>query len=820
MRRRIVIFVLLMLLSSLGLADNYKKIITYQIGPGSVYSYYEGVSHTWAIHMTEIDLTNPYIKLESVIGGDYITGSERTSSMSSRSDRAGHRSVCAINGDFFSGTGQPINNQVINGEFVQGFSYYRSAFTYSSDGLPGITIPQFSGAVISKDSVNLDISYPLSVVNNIRYENYLVIYNDYYGSSTKTNEYGYECLASAISDWVVNDTVFAVIEAAEWGVGNMTIPDGKFVLSGHGNGQTFLQQNCAIGDTVKIVQSLANATDKITQLVGGGPWILKNGVDVTASNTEGISSSFYGVRHPRTGIGFSSDSTKAYFMVVDGRSSHSIGMTCHEMSDFFKYVGAEHAINLDGGGSSAFVVRNSLKNIPSDGSERSVANAMLCVSSAPNGPFFHLQASKDSVAVYKNHSINVGFSGWDEYYNPTGISDWDQLTVEYDNSLGSFDSNVFTANEQDGNTFITADYNGDKDSVLVHIIELYELSIYPEIVTVDSVNSVQLELKAKNEAGSTTDYNNNIFEFSVLDPTIASIDENGQIIGKNTGSTKVIVSYGAQTDTADVNVEIGEGEVVVNEIESTEGWTLNGDAYINMNESGLTLANRTTATGTKAFQVNYSRTGDEDGNIYIETAPISIYGVPSDILVDVLSDSIKHWIYVLLEDARGVEYSVKSSSSLRYNDAYRTQYLDMDNLLPADGDQLYPMKVTGIRFRIDDAATTGSLFVDRIRVIYPTWTAIADDVPEMLPSEYRLHQNYPNPFNPLTMISYDIPNAGQVNLSVYDITGNRVATLIQGYQNAGTYKVEFLADHLSTGVYFYRLNAGNWIDTKKMLIIK
>ncbi|MCK5816452.1 MAG: T9SS type A sorting domain-containing protein, partial [Candidatus Marinimicrobia bacterium] len=138
-------------------------------------------------------------------------------------------------------------------------------------------------------------------------------------------------------------------------------------------------------------------------------------------------------------------------------------------------------------------------------------------------------------------------------------------------------------------------------------------------------------------------------------------------------------------------------------------------------------------------------------------------------------------------------------------------------LLPADGEQLYPLKVTGIRLRIDDKATNGSLYVDRIRVIYPTWTSIED---KMVPSEYCLHQNYPNPFNPLTKISFEIAQAGNISLDVYDISGNRISSLMNGFQNAGSYSVEFSADYLPTGVYFYRLQAGNWIDTKKMLIIK
>jgi len=367
---------------------------------------------------------------------------------------------------------------------------------------------------------------------------------------------------------------------------------------------------------------------------------------------------------------------------------------------------------------------------------------------------------------------------------------------------------------------LTADYNGDVDSVLVHIIELYDLSLYPETVTVDSVNSVEYAVTASNESGGSRPYDNDLFEFSILDPDIASVDENGNVIGKMTGDTKVIVRYGTQTDTADVNVEIGEGEVVVDELESIEDWSISGDAYINMSGTDISLADRLAGTGSKAIQVNYARTGDEDGMITLTCNPVNIYGVPSDILIDVLADSNKNWIYVILEDARGVEYNVKSASSLRYNDEYRTQYLDMGNMLPADGEQLYPMKLTGIRLRIDDAATTGSMYVDRIRVIYPTWTAIGDDTHEMLPGEYRLHQNYPNPFNPLTKISYEIAKAEQVDLSVYDITGNRVATLVRGFQNPGMYHVEFLADKLSTGVYFYRIEAGDWIDTKKMLIIK
>ena len=812
MKKRIDILVLLTLVSSFVFAENYKLVKHYQIGPGTYYSYYEVPTRPWTIHVTEIDLSNPYLKIETVKAQDKLHGFEGVSSMSKRNDTEGHRVVMATNGDFYNtSTGEPSNNQVSNGEFVKGYSTWGTAFTYSEGGIPDICNVQFSGKVISKNGSGHDVLYPLKAVNRPRSSDDLLIYNNFYGTSTGTSASGFECLATAISDWLVNDTVVAVIETCD-STANRSIPEGKFVLSGQGGAKDFLQQNCTPGDTIRILQQIADSPKRLTQLVGGGAWFLKNGVDMISPTDI--------VRHPRTGIGFSADSTKLFLMVVDGRSMQSIGMDYHQMGDFLAFMGAAHGLNLDGGGSSSMVVRNSIMNTPSDGDERSVSNSVLCISSAPNGTFTHLQAAQDSIAVYKNTSVNLEFSGWDEYYNPTGNLDWSQLIINYDNTFGTFDSNVFTALEKNGNTYVKTEYNGEADSVLIHIIELTDLSAYPDTLTIDSVNSIEYVVSARNEAGSSGIYKNDLFKFTVLDPTIAEITEEGVIIGKENGETDVIVAYGEERDTAHVFIQIGSGEVVVDEIESTDDWTISGDSYINMSETGLELADRVTATGTKTFQIDYARTGDEDGNIYLKTAPIDLYGVPSDILVDVLADSNKNWIYALLEDARGVEYSVKSSSSLRYNDEYRTQYLDMGNMLPSDGEQLYPMKLTGIRLRIDDKATTGSMYVDRIRVIYPTWTSVEDNPSIIIPSGYKLYQNYPNPFNPNTTISYDIPGTAHVSAAVYDLLGNKVISLFDGYQEAGSYTLNFFADQLTSGVYFYRLQAGNWVDTKKMLLMK
>jgi hypothetical protein len=98
--------------------------------------------------------------------------------------------------------------------------------------------------------------------------------------------------------------------------------------------------------------------------------------------------------------------------------------------------------------------------------------------------------------------------------------------------------------------------------------------------------------------------------------------------------------------------------------------------------------------------------------------------------------------------------------------------------------------------------------------------SIIESDTDLLISEFSLQQNYPNPFNPSTKISWQSPVGGWQTLKVYDLLGNEVATLVNEYKPAGKYEVEFDASSLTSGVYFYQMSAENYIETKKMLLIK
>ncbi len=89
-----------------------------------------------------------------------------------------------------------------------------------------------------------------------------------------------------------------------------------------------------------------------------------------------------------------------------------------------------------------------------------------------------------------------------------------------------------------------------------------------------------------------------------------------------------------------------------------------------------------------------------------------------------------------------------------------------------------------------------------------------------VPKEYSLLQNYPNPFNPSTKIKYSIVKKGEVKLTIYDILGREVALLVNEVKDPGYYEANFNASNLASGVYFYRLVAGSYVSTRKMLLLK
>jgi len=106
----------------------------------------------------------------------------------------------------------------------------------------------------------------------------------------------------------------------------------------------------------------------------------------------------------------------------------------------------------------------------------------------------------------------------------------------------------------------------------------------------------------------------------------------------------------------------------------------------------------------------------------------------------------------------------------------------------------------------------------------PVWgscptTSISDSETEF-PASFILRQNYPNPFNPSTLIEFGLPEASHVQLAVFDMTGRRVALLENGFRSAGWHQISFDAAGLASGLYIYRIQSGEFAETRKMMLVK
>lgn len=161
------------------------------------------------------------------------------------------------------------------------------------------------------------------------------------------------------------------------------------------------------------------------------------------------------------------------------------------------------------------------------------------------------------------------------------------------------------------------------------------------------------------------------------------------------------------------------------------------------------------------------------------------------------------------------EYSLNNASTPPLEDegVWVTVDIPLDSWTPVGAPNV-------ARSDVAQLILTSNLDVVYVANMYVYRDATVSTAPEDTPQQFELSQNYPNPFNPTTNISYSIPESGDVTLEVYSLTGQRVATLVNGVQSAGTHTVSFDASALSSGVYLYRLASENSVLTRKMLLVK
>lgn len=779
--------------------------------------YIEAPHVPWTINVLEVDLTNPFLDIETANAHNVLSGGgERTSSMADRHDAPEHRVVGGVNGDFYTGGARPVNIQVLDGEILQDALSGRPALGFDLEDHPMMEFASLEAGLFLPDTAVV-----IHDVNAARNTNELVLYNQFRGATTGTNEFGTEVLVRPLDPWLANDTLRLVVSAKTVGVGSMVIPDGEAVLSGHGSAATVLTEQVEEGDTLKAYLGVQPGLAHLKEMIGGGPFLVRNGESDVGPRGDGVD------RHPRTAAGFSADSTKLYLITIDGRQASSAGITLPELAYFMTEIGVHTGMNLDGGGSTTMLVREEVVNSPSDGSERPVGNALLVISAAPEGELTHVFASPDRVRLFMGRSIDLTVYGTDEHFGPVEL---DEANLEFsaDPAIGTVDDQgTFTAGTDSAEGYIYIGYGDLVDSAYVFVKTIGSFDLSPTSVMTDTTRLVSFSVRSFDVDGLEQNVSTTAYEWSTSDPNVGVVDEEGRFRGLASGTTDVVARHRGLEQRATVTVDVQSGTTTVSAMDDPGIWTLSGQA-IDMSNTSLTRSTDEMSEGEASLRLDYSFTYDRSlsNEVYLET-DLPIPGVPDSLFLDVKSDGGRHRVFFDVEDVQGAPFQLFAAAYADDSTEFKVQPSAFDRAQPKSASAAplyYPVQLKRIILRLDSDRVqgdtySGTLFLDDFRASYPAPATAAEAGPE-LPAAARLHANFPNPFSSSTSISYDLDEAREVELSVYDVLGRRVTILETGLRNPGRHEVTFDAGELSSGVYFYRLQTPNRTLVGKMLLAR
>jgi hypothetical protein len=360
------------------------------VAPGVAYRRFVDARGPWVVNLVRVDLRRADLALRHARAHDSLRSRERTTEMVRRASAAGTRVVAAVNADFFDlKTGENENNQMIGGEWWKGLKVTDSPYdTYDNvhaqlalDSLrrPSMDRFLFVGRAWARGSETPILT--LNAAPTGAYEG-TALYTPRYGSATPRDTARQTAEAPLAAAGHRGDTTLFVRRGPVAPSSGTLIPRDGAVLSAYGS-RAGAVQALAEGDTVRVLLGTHPALrGRPALVIGGWPRILRDGRDVAAeaATMEGTISRNAEARHPRTAVGFSRDSATLFLVVVDGRSTASVGMTLVELAALMRRVGAWQALNFDGGGSTTMVVDGAIVNTPSDATgEREVGNALLVV---------------------------------------------------------------------------------------------------------------------------------------------------------------------------------------------------------------------------------------------------------------------------------------------------------------------------------------------------------------------------------------------------------------------------------------------------------
>lgn len=560
---------------------------SYQVGPGIIYTRFDITDATQTRHcyIYEVDLTNPYNTVEES-HSTTIGNTERMADAHIRLDSAGHRSIGSVNCNFWivstqdegkynNLTGVACTGQVRNGKIGANITNWNighgnpdPVFERKQD-IGYLMIDDQKRAHIDQFSWDAHIaikgqSMPIHETNRNRNnpnDNEIVLFNSDLGTKTTltkadidarlgTNLPMVELVVKLNQNWAINQHMFAEVVSIN-NVGGTKIEDGYAVFRGRGNGKTFLE-TAQIGDTVQFIigmyESWTGERPNIQQLSAGNCYVMREGKLTNRNWNEDYNNKNY----PRTGFGVSKDHNTLWMMVME-----KPGMFTHEMASILRHFGAWEAAGADGGGSAQFNLGGSIINPTTEGSPRAVGNSIFLFSTAPDDSVVtEMRTSATFIMLPKYAAIKPEFLGYNQYgmlvdKNLPNV----QLSCEPETGYIT-DKGEFVCL---GNGTLTATYGEASLPIDIRIVD--NANPYIRLDNILISNHTPYEIEVFGEVNSKSfRILPSAFEWTIADPSICSIDEEGVLHAIANGETAIQGILGEDTIQQFVRVQIPESD--------------------------------------------------------------------------------------------------------------------------------------------------------------------------------------------------------------------------------------------------------------------
>ena len=779
-------------------------VYKHNIGPGTKYAFYNVPDRPLTIHVMEIDLTNPYVDIETCLSGDSAVATERPSSMYIRNDRPGHDMIGSTNGDFYQYVdpieiGIPRSGQFRKNECVTN-PVGRASFVLTPERVPYIDRVDFRGTLTKGET-----STRIHAVNMQRLEwedtkgDFLLLYTNSYGKYTHKTSGGTKAIIRPKSGQLffsANKNIECVVETVFDNPGISPIPENAAVLYGVGASETYLKTLSA-GDEVTVflktdLRSQPGLLTDFKEQMGGSNDIVLQGGQSDAGQSGAATG-----EHPRTGMGISQDKKTVYMVVIDGRQAISGGVSLQDFGEVFKVLGAWDAVNLDGGGSSCMYIRNEIKNSPSDGKERAVGNGVLVVSNAPED---NAIAKLEFSPRPYNVPLTARFRPVVYAFNQYGLMKDDDLEgVELSCSpeIGVInEDNVFVAVAHEAEGVITATYNGITATQPVKVVNS-PLTLVHNKYLVDDNRSFEIRMEAT--VGITTDaVDPATVDWTVENPEICEVN-NGIVKGLRNGTTTIKGTSANFSGEVTVTVEIPESEVmpVVEAIASDE-WTLKQTGGTGISMAGL----------DNGFTLKYTGNGKSRGAYISASRDCRIWSLPEKIRIRINpGDASVKKISMSASNALGEKVPTWTidETELPKNQESQVEASLSDNFDISDIG-IYPITIHSLRLDMNksEKGKEFEIQIPGFEAVYSAGSSIGS-----LPAA-NAARVYPNPVASGAAVT--VVSDGAAAVELYTLGGvlvNRIS--IDGTATIAT-------DNLSKGMYVVKVSDNDSVKIAKLIV--